>query len=54
MPAAPLYGEQEREERVDVMRRLADGRVRFAVTTEMGARGLDLPLLTHVRPRAGV
>ena len=48
MPAAPLYGEQEREERVDVMRRLLDGRVRIAVTTEMGARGLDIPDLTHV------
>ena len=46
--AAPLYGEQEREERVDVMRRLLDGRVRIAVTTEMGARGLDIPGLTHV------
>jgi superfamily II DNA/RNA helicase len=46
--AAPLYGEQEREERVDVMRRLLDGRVRIAVSTEMGARGLDLPGLTHV------
>ena len=48
VPAAPLYGEQEREERVDVMRRLLDGRVRIAVTTEMGARGLDIPGLTHV------
>ena len=48
VPAAPLYGSQEREERVDVMRRLLDGRVRIAVTTEMGARGLDLPGLTHV------
>ena len=48
IPAAPLYGRQEREERVDVMRRLVDGRVRIAVATEMGARGLDLPGLTHV------
>ena len=39
---------QEREERVDVMRRLREGSVRLAVTTEMGARGLDLPKLTHV------
>ena len=48
VPAAPLHGQQEREERVDVMRRLLDGRTRIAVTTEMGARGLDLPGLTHV------
>ena len=48
IPAEPLYGDQEREERVDVMRKLLDGRCRMAVTTEMGARGLDLPGLTHV------
>lgn len=81
--AAPLYGQQEREEKVDVMRRrdpgsayparapqrmiltsrhhdakcpachilycrLLDGRLRFVVTTEMGARGLDIPGLSHV------
>jgi len=46
--AAPLVGGQEREERVDVMRRLVDGKVRLVVCTEMGARGLDLPHLTHV------
>ena len=48
IPAEPLYGDQEREERVEVMRKLLDGRCRMAVTTEMGARGLDLPGLTHV------
>jgi len=47
-PAAPLFGEQEREERVDLMRRLLDGRTRVVVCTELGARGLDLPSLTHV------
>ena len=47
-PAAVLYGEQEREERVDLMRRLHDGRTRLVVCTELGARGLDLPALTHV------
>lgn len=31
-----------------MMRRLLDGRVRLAVSTEMGARGLDIPGLTHV------
>ena len=48
VPAEPLYGKQEREEKVNVMRRLLDGRLRFVVTTEMGARGLDIPSLTHV------
>ena len=31
-----------------LLARLLDGRVRIAVTTEMGARGLDIPGLTHV------
>ena len=39
---------QEREEKVEVMRKLLDGRLRFVVTTEMGARGLDIPGLSHV------
>lgn len=30
------------------MRKLLDGRCRIVVTTEMGARGLDIPGLTHV------
>jgi len=45
---APLYGEQEREERVAIMRRFLDGRTRLVVCTELGARGLDVPGLTHV------
>ena len=48
IPAVSLYGEQEREERVATMRKLVDGSVRIAVSTEMGARGLDLPGLSHV------
>ena len=48
LQAVPLYGEQEREERVDVMRKLLDGTARLAVSTEMGARGLDIPGLSHV------
>ncbi len=46
--AAELHGRQQREERVAAMRSLLDGRVRIAIATEMGARGLDLPGLTHV------
>ena len=46
--AAPLHGEQDKDERTDVMRRLAKGTVGLVVTTELAARGLDAPLLTHV------
>ncbi|KAL1519177.1 hypothetical protein AB1Y20_003437 [Prymnesium parvum] len=46
--AAPLYGQQEREQKVDVMRKLVEGKLHFVVSTEMGARGLDIPGLTHV------
>lgn len=48
VPAAPLYGLQQREERLDIMQRLLDGRLRVAVTTELAARGLDIPEMTHV------
>jgi len=46
--AEALYGEQERQERVALMRALTEGRVPLLISTEMGARGLDLPLLSHV------
>ena len=46
--AAPLYGVQEREERVALMRALNEGRIKLLVSTEMGARGLDIAGLTHV------
>lgn len=46
--AAALHGKQEREERVAVMRSFIDGRLPVIVSTEMGARGLDIPELTHV------
>ena len=34
---------QEREERVDLMRRLLDGRTRLVICTELGARSAALP-----------
>jgi len=46
--APALRGTQEREERVAVMRGLLEGRLRLVIATEMGARGLDFPALTHV------
>lgn len=46
--APALRGTQEREERVAVVRGLLEGRLRLVIATEMGARGLDFPTLTHV------
>mmetsp|Transcript_17077 Transcript_17077/g.39474 ORF Transcript_17077/g.39474 Transcript_17077/m.39474 type:complete len:128 (-) Transcript_17077:97-480(-) len=48
--AAPLYGGSrgEKNERVEVSKALRDGRVGLVVSTELAARGLDAPLLTHV------
>lgn len=46
--APALRGTQEREERVAVIRGLVERRLRLVIATEMGARGLDFPALTHV------
>jgi superfamily II DNA/RNA helicase len=46
--AAPLAGESSKEDRKEVMVRLRDGRLKAVVTTELAARGLDFPELTHV------
>ena len=48
--AAPLHGGRgsEKIDRAEVSRALRDGYVGVVVATEMAARGLDAPLLTHV------
>ena len=46
--AAPLHGETPKEDRKEIITRLRDGRLSLAVTTELAARGLDFPDLTHV------
>ena len=46
--AAPLHGETSKEDRKEIVARLKDGRLRLVVTTELAARGLDIPNLTHV------
>ena len=37
-----------KEDRKEVLERMRDGRLQFTVTTELAARGLDIPSLTHV------
>ena len=48
--AAPLHGGKgsEKMDRADVTRALREGYVGIVVATELAARGLDAPLLTHV------
>eukprot|EP01042_Synura_sphagnicola_P001755 gene1755-2058_t len=46
--AAPLHGESSKDDRKEVLARLRDGRLKLVVTTELAARGLDFPNLTHV------
>ena len=48
--AAPLHGgkNSDKIDRADVSKALREGFVGIVVATEMAARGLDAPLLTHV------
>ena len=48
--AAPLHGGMgsQKTDRAEVSRALRDGYVGIVVATELAARGLDAPLLTHV------
>lgn len=46
--AAPLHGDSSKDDRKEVLTRLLDGRLQYVVTTELAARGLDIPDLSHV------
>jgi len=46
--AAPLHGNSNKQERQEVSQALRDGQVGLVVATELAARGLDAPYLTHV------
>ncbi|KAJ1383139.1 P-loop containing nucleoside triphosphate hydrolase protein, partial [Ochromonadaceae sp. CCMP2298] len=46
--AAPLHGDSTKEDRKEIITRMRDGRLKLVVCTELAARGLDLPELTHV------
>lgn len=46
--AAPLHGDASKDDRKEVLARLSDGRLRLVVATELAARGLDVPRLSHV------
>jgi ATP-dependent RNA helicase DeaD len=46
--AAPLHGESSKDDRKEILSRLRDGRLQLVVSTELAARGIDIPNLTHV------
>jgi len=46
--AAPLHGNDHKNDRAEVSQALRSGYVGLVVSTELAARGLDAPLLTHV------
>ena len=46
--AAPLHGDSSKDDRKEIISRLKDGRLRLVVATELAARGLDIPDLSHV------
>lgn len=46
--AEPLYADAGKRERADAMRRLSAGTVTLVIATDLAARGLDVPHLTHV------
>lgn len=48
LAAESLYSDAGKQERANVMRRLAAGSLQIVIATDLAARGLDVPHLTHV------
>jgi len=46
--AEAIYGDAGKRERSETMRRFREGKCRLLVATDVAARGLDLPQVTHV------
>ncbi len=46
--AAALHGDMRQKERTLTLQRLRDGRMRVLVATDVAARGIDVPGITHV------
>jgi len=48
LPAAGIHARLDKEERRVALEKFSEGRLRYLVTSDLGARGLDIPGLTHV------
>lgn len=45
---AMLYGDTSKQERANVMKRFRDGKLQLLLATDVAARGLDIPAVTHI------
>lgn len=48
LPVACMQARLEKEERHVALERFAEGKIRYLVTSDLGARGLDIPGISHV------
>lgn len=48
LPVAGIHARLDKEERRVALEKFSEGRLRYLVTSDLGARGLDIPGLTHV------
>jgi superfamily II DNA/RNA helicase len=48
LPVAGIHARLDKEERRVALEKFSEGRIRYLVTSDLGARGLDIPGLTHV------
>ena len=48
LPVAAIHGGMEKEDRRVAIDRFASGEVRYLLTSDLGARGLDIPAVSHI------
>jgi len=46
--AAPIHGDLDQKKRMEVLQGFRDGEIRFLCASDVAARGLDIPLVSHV------
>ncbi len=48
LPVAAIHGGMDKEERRVALERFASGEIRYLITSDLGARGLDIAAVSHV------
>jgi len=46
--AAPIHGDLEQSKRMEVLQGFRDGKIRFLCASDVAARGLDIPNVSHI------